>query len=138
MTPMYFCIRTYHYVRGHLYYICACAKMVVKSGRSSYTVKMVSERDFFHAGIELYNPQHGGLPPPGSAVEPPWPRGQGSAPLLKYVKDLTPSVNCTYLVCTHYYGIHVSQSQTYCSYVVQGYQSYLLLYCVEISFNQRS
>jgi hypothetical protein len=45
-----------------------------------------------------------GLPPPGSTVEPPLTRGQGSAPLLKsYVKDLTTSdtlVNCTYLVCT--------------------------------------
>jgi hypothetical protein len=45
--------------------------------------------------------------PPGSAVEPHWPRGQGSAPLLKYVKDLTPSdtlVNCTtYIVCTLWY-----------------------------------
>jgi hypothetical protein len=47
--------------------------------------------------------QPGGLPPPGSAVESAWPRGQGSAPLLNYVKDLTPSdtlVNCTYLEST--------------------------------------
>jgi hypothetical protein len=28
--------------------------------------------------------QPAGLPPPGSMVELPWPRGQGSAPLLKY------------------------------------------------------
>jgi hypothetical protein len=59
--------------------------------------------DFFHAGFELYNPPARRAAPPGSAVEPPWPRGQESAPLLKYVKDLTPSdtlVNCTYLVCT--------------------------------------
>jgi hypothetical protein len=53
---------------------------------------------FFYAGIELYNPAAR-----RAAVEPPWPRGQGFAPLLKYVKDLTLSdtlVNCTYLVCT--------------------------------------
>jgi hypothetical protein len=64
-----------------------------------------SHGDFFHAGIELYNPAARRAAPSGICVRTALATraGQGSAPLLKYVKDLTPSdtlVNCTYLVCT--------------------------------------